>query len=146
MKVLKYNELNETFSDNYPIFTKLDRGSTTINGNITAYTDEEYEDFYMEECSIYWNYDIQTARYGIEGVTTSIGKVTLDGLIDLWTNQSDEDTEQIDETMEFTVENSNIIVEDKQSVGEFEKQTLPYYPTEITFEKIDGKVNITVKF
>lgn len=149
MIIKKFNAINENISENFPLFTKLNRADVSVFGNISKHEDNVTEDIYVRDCGIHWNCDIQKTRGGIEGISVSIGKIVLNVMIDVYNNPDvEDDFEQLEETLEFNVENSTIIIDDKHSIdsGDYERQTLPYFPSEIEISRKEDGIIIEIKF
>lgn len=145
MKIKRYNELNENHNDNVIV-------QHFENGEINSFKDfydnlsTDYSDHYST-CNLSWTFDIDANRDGVNGIDTTIVSVELITIIETYDEGTDETNEE-EVILNFNSDNSEIVIHDKEWVGDHEKQVLPYYPQDIDFErdKNTGNVKITVNF
>jgi hypothetical protein len=137
MKLKKFDELNEGYDnkDNY-FMTEIEGTDVTIND----YGKILHDDAQVEECVIYWDYQLIAKNYGIESIIPTIKRIKLTIIFTVWDDDEEEET-PID--YEFDIMNSNIETDRVDSDG---VDSIPYYPQEIEIDTLDrDNVNPEIK-
>lgn len=138
MKLKKFNELNEEYGDKDNYFmTEIDGIDVTIreHGNI------QFDEANVEECIVYWDYQLIAKNYGIESIIPTIKKIKLTIVFTVWDDDDDEETTK---EYEFDIMNSNIDCDRVDSDG---IDSIPYYPQEVEIDTLDtsGDKNPEIK-
>lgn len=145
MKILKYNELNENINSDVAV-QKFENGDITVFKDFFDNLPIDYSD-HFSTCTMRWSFDFDANIDGVNGIITNIVSIELITIIETYDEGTD-DTNEEEVILNFNSENSEITIHDKEWVGDYEKQVLPYYPQDIDFDrdKQTGNVKITVNF
>lgn len=144
MKIKRFNDINENFADRNIIIEKFENTEISLYGDffndIPNYSDHSVS------ASLQWDYEFDTSRSGVDGIIPSIINIEVNALVETYDDNDVQDEQEI--ILNFNGENSTIVINDRETIGEYEKQVLPYYPQDIEIEKDKetGKVTITINF
>lgn len=144
MKIKRFNDINENFADRNIIIEKFENNEISLYGDffndIPNYSDHSVS------ASLQWDYEFDTSRSGVDGIIPSIINIEVNALVETYDDNDVQDEQEI--ILNFNDENSTIVINDRETIGEYEKQVLPYYPQDIEIEKDKetGKVTITINF
>ena len=136
MKLKKFNELNEKYGDENSYFMTEIEGTDIVIDN---YGKIQHDDANVEECIIYWDYQLIAKNYGIESIIPTIKKIKLTVVFIVW-----DDDDETTKDYEFDIMNSNIECDRVKSDG---VDSIPYYPQEIEIDTLntDGDNNPEIK-
>lgn len=128
MKLKKFNELNENYGDKDNYFmTEIDG----IDVIVMDYGNIQHDEAKIEECIIYWDYQLISKRHGIESIIPTIKNITLSIDYVIW-DDDDDSSNVID--YKFDIMNSNIETDRVNSDG---IDSIPYYPQEVEIESLN---------
>lgn len=120
---------------------------TTLKGNLVIDLNnhlfpKDSIDNYDAICTIYWDYELDARKHGIDGITADIRNVELFVNYDLYKYPDNfEENDEMEEKYEhysFTNTDSEITMEDA-----YKKEHFYYYPTSIEIDIKKRKIKIT---
>jgi len=130
----KFNQIYEKVTtENAPFQTTLSNIDIELDSRDIK---RDLYDTYTAKCEIYWDYELETGRKsGIRGITPLIKDVVLTVDYDMYKEGTEDETETLTKTYEFSPEN----IETENS-GEL--ATIPYEPIEIVVYDNMEKIKI----
>jgi len=144
MKVKRFNEKYDPFSDEYTFMTEMHKSEVEIDYKEINLEDVDWID--VTSCSIYWNYELDENRGGIDGIIPSVVKITL--AIEVFTyNEETEMDDDEEMEFEFTIDNAEFEIKSRDYDG---REILPFYPRSVEFGKLDvtkeSKTDIIINY
>jgi hypothetical protein len=138
MKIKRYNQINENLNKiESPFVTDIDKYDVELE-NIDIERNE-YDYYDIDECLVYWDYELLTSRKGgIQSIIPKINNILLTIKIQMWVKGTEDDTDEVEKSYSF--DNSYDIITENQH----EYATIPYFPEEIEIDILNKK--IVVKF
>lgn len=140
MRLKKFNQLNEGLHDEHTFKTETD-----CTYYAKYFFEKEFENFeseYVNNCVVYWDYELNVTSRGIDYILPTIKKIVVTMEIATFNVENDEeDSEEIEYT--YDIMSADIEVENKG-----ETTTIPYSPedVEITITEKDEKPQILIYF
>ncbi|MFW6226105.1 MAG: hypothetical protein ACOC3V_04030 [bacterium] len=126
MRIKRFEQINESKLDDYSFITKLDSDILIYDESIEGYNNIDWLETKL--CTIYWDYELNTANWGINYILPRIIRVVLDVVV--YKDEEGEDTEEKEYV--YDILNSDIKTESEDNV-----QKLPFSPQEIEFSHLD---------
>ncbi len=87
---------------------------------------EDIEEIKIKECKVYWDYELNLAKWGINYILPTIIKVVVDVEVVVYNKEKDLEDE-FDKTFEFDTLSADIDTDNDNG------QSLPFTPTQISF-------------